>query len=63
MTATTFCRYCGSDDMSTREIEIRRINARTMRTASSQWITEIECRLCGWRCESNAAQMPTVAFA
>jgi hypothetical protein len=44
----TICRYCGSSDVKSKEIEIRRVNAYTMTIASRQMVTELECRLCGW---------------
>lgn len=44
----TLCRYCGSSKLYTKEIEIRSINATTMKVTSSEHVTELECQSCGW---------------
>lgn len=44
----TLCHYCGSSKVCTKELEIRSINASTMKIKSSQRVTELECKDCGW---------------
>jgi predicted nucleic-acid-binding Zn-ribbon protein len=48
MSIITLCRYCGSTEIFAKEIEIRSINASTMKVTSSERVTELECRYCGW---------------
>jgi ribosomal protein L40E len=57
--ATLFCRYCGSNNLATKEIEIRRINVLNMSISSRQQVTEFECRRCGWT--DTADMRPAVA--
>lgn len=42
------CRFCGNSELVAKEIEIRSINASTMKITSSEQVTELECMHCGW---------------
>jgi len=42
------CRYCGSQDVRVRNIEIRQINSRTMALCSKENVRELECNRCGY---------------
>jgi predicted nucleic-acid-binding Zn-ribbon protein len=42
------CHYCGSSHIRTKELEIRSVNANTMKIKSSERVTELECKDCGW---------------
>jgi hypothetical protein len=42
------CLSCGSQELNTKEIEIRHINSITMTIASWEKVIELECRYCGW---------------
>lgn len=57
------CRYCGSNQLKAKEIEIRRINAISMTLASTQWVTELECQHCGWTVAAEADPVPDLSFA
>lgn len=57
--AIVFCRYCGSNNLATKEIEIRRINVFNMTISSRQQVTEFECQHCGWT--GTADMLPAAA--
>ncbi len=57
------CRYCGSLELSTKEVNILCVNAKTMKIASSERVCELECMRCGWHDAITAFPQERLAFA